>query len=91
MKPTIEILIGSRASGQFVHLAAPAPKNFGAHYDVGILAMREGRLEEAERELRAAACRLGFRAVPCGSRLPLFRARRFGLDFNGEHAKAVLS
>jgi Flp pilus assembly protein TadD len=44
-----------RARQQFVHLATMAPQNFGAHYNLGVLAMREGRLEEAERELRAAA------------------------------------
>ena len=45
----------ARARQQFTHLAAVAPENFGAHYNLGILAMREGRMQEAERELRAAA------------------------------------
>ena len=44
-----------RARQQFVHLASIAPDNFGAHYNLGILSMREGRMDEAERELRAAA------------------------------------
>ena len=44
-----------RARRQFVHLAAIAPENYGAHYNLGMLAMREGRMEEAGRELRAAA------------------------------------
>lgn len=44
-----------RARQQFVHLASIAPENFGAHFNLGILSMREGRTEEAERELRAAA------------------------------------
>jgi choline-sulfatase len=44
-----------RARRQYTHLAAIAPGNFGAHYNLGILALREGRMEEAERELRAAA------------------------------------
>jgi Flp pilus assembly protein TadD len=43
-----------RARQQFTHLAAVAPANFGAHYNLGILAMREGRSEEALRELQAA-------------------------------------
>jgi choline-sulfatase len=44
-----------RARQQFAHLAAIAPENYGAHYNLGILAMREGRMEEARRELQAAA------------------------------------
>jgi choline-sulfatase len=44
-----------RARQQFEHLVAVAPENFGAHYNLGILAMREGRMQDAERELRAAA------------------------------------
>jgi Tfp pilus assembly protein PilF len=44
-----------RARQQFAHLAAIAPENYGAYYNRGILAMREGRKEEAGRELRAAA------------------------------------
>ena len=44
-----------RARQQFAHLAAIAPENYGAHYNLGILAMREGRKEEAGRELQAAA------------------------------------
>jgi Tfp pilus assembly protein PilF len=43
-----------RARQQFTHLAAIAPDNYGAHYNLGILAMREGRMEEAARELQAA-------------------------------------
>jgi Flp pilus assembly protein TadD len=43
------------ARQQFGHLAAFAPENFGAHYNLGILALREGRMQEAERELRAVA------------------------------------
>jgi choline-sulfatase len=44
----------ARARQQFAHLAAIAPGNYGAHYNLGILAMREGRIEEARRELQAA-------------------------------------
>jgi tetratricopeptide (TPR) repeat protein len=44
-----------RARLQFARLAAIAPENYAAHYNLGMLAMREGRMEEAERELRAAA------------------------------------
>ena len=44
-----------RARRQFEHLAAIAPENYDAHYNLGMLAMREGRMEEAGRELRAAA------------------------------------
>jgi len=44
-----------RARQQFSHLAAIAPGNFGAHYNLGILAMREGRIEDAARELQTAA------------------------------------
>jgi choline-sulfatase len=44
-----------RARQQFAHLAAIAPENYGAHYNLGILAMREGHKEEAVLELRAAA------------------------------------
>ena len=44
-----------RARQQFAHLAAIAPGNYGAHYNLGVLAMREGRIEEARRELQAAA------------------------------------
>ncbi|HZU28426.1 MAG TPA: sulfatase-like hydrolase/transferase [Bryobacteraceae bacterium] len=43
-----------RARRQFEELAAIAPGNFGAHYNLGILAMREGRREDAIRELQAA-------------------------------------
>jgi tetratricopeptide (TPR) repeat protein len=44
-----------RARQQYSGLAAIAPENYGAHYNLGILAMREGRSEEAGEELRAAA------------------------------------
>ena len=40
---------------QFARLAAIAPENYASHYNLGMLAMREGRMEEAERELQAAA------------------------------------
>jgi Flp pilus assembly protein TadD len=43
-----------RARQQFAHLAVIDPANFGAHYNLGILAMREGRTEEALREMQAA-------------------------------------
>ena len=45
----------ARARQQFEHLAAVAPSNYGAHYNLGILAMRDGRTDEALRELQAAA------------------------------------
>jgi arylsulfatase A-like enzyme/Tfp pilus assembly protein PilF len=44
-----------RARQQFARLAAVAPDSYGAHYNLAILAMREGRKEEAGQELRAAA------------------------------------
>jgi len=44
----------ARARQQFAHLAVIAPGNYGAHYNLGILAMREGRIDEARRELQAA-------------------------------------
>ncbi len=66
-----------RARQQFAHLAAIAPENYGAHYNLGILAMREGRTEEARRELQAAArADSGSATGARGSRLPLLRARR---------------
>jgi choline-sulfatase len=43
-----------RARQQFAHLATIDPANFGAHFNLGILAVREGRTEEALRELQAA-------------------------------------
>jgi choline-sulfatase len=63
--PPAEELMGSiwllkndyaRARQQFAHLASIAPANYGAHYNLGILAMREGENDDAVRELRAA-CR----------------------------------
>ncbi|HEY3836853.1 MAG TPA: sulfatase-like hydrolase/transferase [Bryobacteraceae bacterium] len=47
-----EDFVGARQ--HFVHLAAIDPANFNAHYNLGILAMRDGRTEEALRELRQA-------------------------------------
>jgi tetratricopeptide (TPR) repeat protein len=44
-----------RAQRQFGLLAAIAPENYTAHYNLGILALREGRMEEAGLQLRAAA------------------------------------
>ena len=61
--PPAEELLGSiwllkkdylRARQQFAHLADIAPGNYGAHYNLGVLSMREGRMEEAVREFRAA-------------------------------------
>jgi tetratricopeptide (TPR) repeat protein len=43
-----------RARRQFAHLASIAPGNFGAHFNLGILAMREGRIGEAREEMRQA-------------------------------------
>jgi len=43
-----------RARQQFEHLARIAPGNFGAHYNLGILALRGGRTEDARRELGRA-------------------------------------
>jgi Flp pilus assembly protein TadD len=45
----------ARARLQFSHLASVAPSNYGAHYNLGILAMQDGRGEEALRELQAAS------------------------------------
>ena len=44
-----------RARQQFEHLAKITPGNYGAHYNLGILAIREGRREDARRELQAAS------------------------------------
>jgi len=61
--PPAEELLGSiwllkndyvRARQQFTHLASVEPSNYGAHYNLGILAMRNGRAEEALREFQAA-------------------------------------
>jgi choline-sulfatase len=73
-----------RARQQFVHLAAVAPENFGAHYNLGILAMREGRLEEAERELRAAARADSGSAQPHAALGSLYSAQR---DLNRARAE----
>ncbi len=43
-----------RAHDQFTHLLKTVPRDYGAHFNLGILAMRSGRWEEAQRELRAA-------------------------------------
>jgi choline-sulfatase len=43
-----------RAQAQFTHLLKTAPNDFGAHFNLGILAMRSGRWDEAQRQLRAA-------------------------------------
>src|SRR5262249_29592442 len=62
--PPAEELLGSiwllkndyvRARQQFTHLASVAPSNYGAHYNLGMLAMREGRADEALREFQAAS------------------------------------
>ena len=44
-----------KARQQFAHIAAIAPENYGAHYNLGILAQRDGRADEAAREFQAAA------------------------------------
>jgi arylsulfatase A-like enzyme/Tfp pilus assembly protein PilF len=44
-----------RARQQFAHVAAIAPQNYAAHYNLGVLARRDGRADEAAREWRAAA------------------------------------
>jgi Tfp pilus assembly protein PilF len=43
-----------RAHEQFTHLLKTVPEDYGAHYNLGILAMRNDKWEEAQRELRAA-------------------------------------
>jgi Flp pilus assembly protein TadD len=62
--PPAEELLGSiwllkkdyaRARQQFEHLAAVAPGNYGAHYNLGMLALQEGRSDEALHELQAAS------------------------------------
>ena len=62
--PSAEELLGTtwllkkdyvRAWWHFARLAVIAPENYAAYYNLGTLAMREGRMEEAVRELRAAA------------------------------------
>jgi Tfp pilus assembly protein PilF len=43
-----------RAREQFTHLLKTVPGDYGAHYNLGILAIREGKLDEARLHLRAA-------------------------------------
>jgi choline-sulfatase len=43
-----------RAHDQFTHLLKTVPDDYGAHYNLGILAMQNGKQEEARRELCAA-------------------------------------
>jgi tetratricopeptide (TPR) repeat protein len=45
----------ARARQQFTHVTAIAPQNYAAHYNLGVLARREGRADEAAREWLAAA------------------------------------
>src|SRR5262249_29263824 len=45
----------AKAREQFAHLTAVASSNYGAHYNLGILAMQEGRAEEALSELQSAS------------------------------------
>jgi arylsulfatase A-like enzyme/Tfp pilus assembly protein PilF len=45
----------ARARQQFTHVMAIAPQNYAAHYNLGVLARREGRADEAAREWQAAA------------------------------------
>jgi choline-sulfatase len=45
----------AKARQQFAHLTSVAPSNYGAHYNLGILAMQEGRAEEALSELQSAS------------------------------------
>jgi choline-sulfatase len=44
----------ARAREQFTHLLKTVPGDYGAHYNLGILASRDGKWEEALRHLRAA-------------------------------------
>jgi tetratricopeptide (TPR) repeat protein len=43
-----------RAREQFTHLLKTVPGDYGAHYNLGILATRDGKWDEAQRQLRAA-------------------------------------
>jgi tetratricopeptide (TPR) repeat protein len=43
-----------RARDQFTHLLKTVPTDFGAHFNLGILASRDGAWDEALRHLRAA-------------------------------------
>jgi tetratricopeptide (TPR) repeat protein len=82
--PPAEELLGSiwllkkdyaRARQQFAHLASVAPANYGAHYNLGILALQERRPDEALRELQAAV-RADPRTAQAHSALgSLYRAR----------------
>ncbi len=45
----------ARAHDQYTHLLKTVPDDYGAHYNLGVLAMRSGQWEEARRELCAAA------------------------------------
>jgi arylsulfatase A-like enzyme/Flp pilus assembly protein TadD len=65
----------TRARQQFAHLAAIAPANYGAHYNLGILAMREGDTDQAVRELQAA-CRADPSSAQPHSALGSLYARR---------------
>jgi tetratricopeptide (TPR) repeat protein len=43
-----------RAREQFIHLLKTVPGDYGAHYNLGILAIRDGKWDEALPQLRAA-------------------------------------
>ena len=79
----------ARARQQFTHLAAVAPENFGAHYNLGILAMREGHMQEAERELRAAARADSGSAQPHAALGSLYSAQGDLNRAKGEFRRAV--
>ena len=64
-----------RAREQFEHLAVTTPGSYGAHYNLGILAMREGRIDEAVRELQAAAKADPGAAAPHSALSDLYRRR----------------
>jgi arylsulfatase A-like enzyme/Tfp pilus assembly protein PilF len=78
-----------RARQQFAHLAAVFPENYGAHYNLGMLAMREGRTEEAERELRAAAHADSSCAQPHAALGSLYRAKGDLKQARDEFRKAL--
>ena len=79
----------ARAREQFEHLAAVAPASYGAHFNLGILAMREGRADEALRELRAAAGADPGSAQPHSALGSLYEARGDRAHAREEFRKAI--
>jgi Flp pilus assembly protein TadD len=96
--PPAEELLGSiwllksdfvRARQQFTHLTSVAPSNYGAHYNLGMLAMREGHADEALREFEAAGRADPGASQPHSALGSLYRARGDLEKAKEEFARAV--